>query len=315
MNNTGIIKPIIKSTDWKISGEGIIYKEICNDWTTFLPSYESQIGTYIATQACVTFSALNIIETQLKQQGININFSDRFTAKMSGTTLSGNQLQIVLDSIRNDGWLLEEDYSFPNNITWNEYYKEIPQELKDKAKKNLADANWQINYEWINLGQCQPNLEIIKNQLKQAPIQRAASFSSGLCNAEHATELYKIDDNFIYIFDSYDVGIKKQPLTYSMPYLMKIVVQSKIILPTIIPPITKDLWYGMKNELEVKYLQQKLIKLGYLSKGLDTGNYINLTKQAVSKFQWDYKVANPIILTCNGGKLVASSTRAKLNSL
>jgi hypothetical protein len=319
--NTGIAIPKIKLTDWKTGAEGIIYKEVCQDWTPFLPVYETQQTKLLATQACVTFSALNTIETQLKQQGITnngkeINLSDRFTAKMSGTTQNGNNMQTVLDSIRNDGWLLEEDWTWDrNSFTWDEFYAEIPQVLKDKAKQNLKDANWQVNYEWANFGDCHPDLESIKVQLKQSPLHRATSYSSGLCSPEHATELFKIDNNFIYIYDTYNGGIVKNPLSYCMPYLIKVVVGQKIVLPVLIPPITKDLKYGMMNEQEVKYLQQKLIKLGYLSKGLDTGNYLDLTKMAVSKFQWAYKVANPIVLLWNRGKLVSIATRNALNKL
>lgn len=320
MANTGVIKPEIKPTDWKVGAEsGIPYKEVCDDWTPYLPVYEPQIGTYVATQACVTFSALNCIETQLKQQGIDINFSDRFTAKMSGTTMTGNTLQNVLDSFRKNGWLLEEDYPFDKSregrINWDEFYKEIPQELKDKAKKNKDNANWQVNYEWFSVNNCYPDLEAVRVQLKQAPLQRATSYGSGVCNFEHATMVYKIDRNYIYIYDSYEGGIVKNQLTYAMPALMKIVVGPKTVEPNLIPPITKDLRYGMRNDAEVKYLQQKLIKIGYLSKGLDTGNYLNLTTAAVKTFQWDYKVASIPILLWNKGKLVASATRAKLNSL
>lgn len=318
--NYGVQKPIIKSTDWSSSGEsGIKWKDNCSDWSSFLPTYEFQVGTYVATQACVTFSALNAIEIQLKQQtGKEFNFSDRFTAKMAGTTLKGAQMTDVLYSITHDGWLLEEDWPFDRSnegkIDWDEYYKEIPQELKDKAKKNLEDADWEVKYEWVNMGQCNPSLISIKHELQQAPLQRASSFGSGLCATEHATVLYKIDDEFIYIFDSYDGGIVKNPLDYPMPWLMKIVVQPKSVLPNLIPPIMKDLYYGMKDN-EVKYLQQKLIKLGYLSKGLDTGFYWNLTQLAVKKFQRDYKVASLPVLLWNNGKLVASLTRNKLNSL
>ena len=315
MKNTGVKKPIIKETDWKVGAEsGIKYVQICDDWTPYLPVYETQQTSLIATQACVTFSAYNCIETQLKQQtGIERNFSDRFTAKMSGTTAIGNTLQNVIDSIRNDGWLYEEDYPFVEN--YGIYYQEIPQELKDKAKQNLANADWQISYEWVNINYCLPNLDILKTQLKQAPLQRVTSFNSGVCSAEHATMLYKIDDNYIYYYDSYNGGIRQVPLDYPMAFIMKIVVTAKAEQPALIPPVTKDLYYGTMNNIEVKYLQQKLIKLGFLSKGLDTGNYLNLTKLAVSKFQWSYKVANPAILLWNGGKLVASATRNKLNSL
>jgi peptidoglycan hydrolase-like protein with peptidoglycan-binding domain len=96
---------------------------------------------------------------------------------------------------------------------------------------------------------------------------------------------------------------------------MKIVVSPKVQTEWLmIPPITKDLRFGDRNE-EVKYLQRKLIKLGYLSKGLDTGYYGPLTTLAVKQFQWVNKVASIPVLLWNGGRLVASATRSKLNLL
>jgi hypothetical protein len=317
--NYGAPKPIIKNTDWKVTGEsGIKYKEVCNDWTSYLPTYESQVGMWVATQACSIFSCLNVIETQLKQQGMDINFSDRFTAKMCGNTMSGSQLTTVLYSLTHDGWLLEEDWPFDlskeGKVDWNEYYKEIPQTLKDKAKKNLEDAKWEIRYEWINLGNCQPDLEYLKTQLKHAPLQIATSFGSKMCISEHAMMLYKIDD-YIYVYDSYENGTREFSLDYPLPWIMKIVVQTKTIQSLIIPPIINNLYYGMRNNQEVKYMQEKLIKLGYLSKGLNTGNYFNLTQLAVRKFQWDYRVASIPVLLWNNGKYVYFSTRNKLNLL
>lgn len=317
-NINNVPEPIIKPTDWKVAGEsGIKWQEICQDWTPYLPKYEFQVGAYIATQACTIFSMTNVIETQLKQQGIDINFSDRFTAKMSGTTVKGTQLTDALYSFTHDGWLTEEDWDFDRSIEgrvgWDEYFKEIPQELKDKAKKNLEDADWEVKYEWINLGQCNPDLEYIKHHLEQAPLQVATSYSSGLCVCEHAMEIYKIDDA-IRIFDSYEGGKRQFPLNYPIPWLMKIVVQPKKEIETIIPPITETVYYGQKNN-EVKYAQQKLIKLKYLSKGLDTGYYGNLTQLAVKKFQRDYKVASILELTLNNGKQIGPKTRIKLNSL
>jgi len=313
--NTGVLIKQNK-TDWQVGAEsGIQWQEVCQDWTPYLPTYEAQRKPF-ETYACVTFSCLNCLETQLKQQtGKEYNFSERFTAKMSGTTNKGNTLQAVIDSIRNDGWLLEEDYPYTEGMTFEEFYKEIPQALKDKALKNKNDANWQVNYEWAFVNNCNPDLEAIKKQLKQAPLQRATSYSSGLCDFEHATMVYKIDDKWIYVYDSYEGGLVRNPLTYAQPALMKIVVTKKVVpveLP--IPPLTRDLRFGDKL-MDVKYLQRKLIKLGYLSKGLDTSWYGPLTRDAVSRFQWAYKVASPIILWWNKGNLVAGLTRAKLNSL
>jgi peptidoglycan hydrolase-like protein with peptidoglycan-binding domain len=126
--------------------------------------------------------------------------------------------------------------------------------------------------------------------------------------------VYKIDDKWIYVYDSYEGGLVRNPLDYAQPALMKIVVTPKVPTQYNIPPITKDLWFGMRDT-EVRFLQQKLIKLGHLSKGLDTGYYGPLTTLAVKQFQWVNKVASIPVLLWNGGRLVASATRSKLNLL
>ena len=80
------------------------------DWENFLPIKEYQ-NLGVETMACVTFSALNCLETLYNfKYKKEINWSDRFTAKMANTTHRGNWMTIVGDSIRHDGLVLEEDY-------------------------------------------------------------------------------------------------------------------------------------------------------------------------------------------------------------
>jgi hypothetical protein len=69
------------------------------------------------------------------------------------------------------------------------------------------------------------------------------------------------------------------------------------------------------KDIEVKYAQQKVIKLGYLSAGLDTVFYYNLTQQAVKKFALDYKVAPLWELLIVNGKRIGLKTRKALNNL
>jgi hypothetical protein len=107
MINYGIKRVKPRKTDWVAGGEtGIQYKENTNgDWTEYLPKDEKQSGD-IDSLGCVSFSALNCIEAQLKwllesgkvpqttidwlktngyYDGLEVNFSDRFLAKSSGT--------------------------------------------------------------------------------------------------------------------------------------------------------------------------------------------------------------------------------------
>ena len=104
--NTGVLEQPIGSTDYiQDQSSAVAYEEVnpSGDWSAFLPVGESQIGLYGDTLACVTFSALNCLETLQKFKGNDTNYSDRFTAKMSGTTKNGNYLQAVANSIRHDG--------------------------------------------------------------------------------------------------------------------------------------------------------------------------------------------------------------------
>src|SRR5207247_8242189 len=104
------------------------------DWTAYLPSAENQSTHIVDTMACVTFSCLNVIETQIKfLTGREVNFSDRFIAKLSGTTQQGNTVQNVLDAIRKYGLVLEEEWPTDLNFNWDQYYAPVPDEVIKKA--------------------------------------------------------------------------------------------------------------------------------------------------------------------------------------
>src|SRR5690242_6166491 len=111
---------------------GTLPYEVLNpsgDWTPYVPSAESQLLHHMDSMACVTFSCLNVIETQYKFfTGKDINFSDRFIAKLSGTTPQGNSVQRVLDTINQYGLVLEEEWPTYPDFVWDDYYAPIPQD-------------------------------------------------------------------------------------------------------------------------------------------------------------------------------------------
>ena len=118
---------------------GTLPYEVLNpsgDWTPYLPTGETQKTHLVDTMACVTFSILNVIETQYKfQTGKELNFSDRFIAKLSGTTPQGNTVQNVLDAIRKYGLVLEDEWPTDLSFNWNQYYAPIPDGVIKKARK------------------------------------------------------------------------------------------------------------------------------------------------------------------------------------
>lgn len=197
-----IIRPIgIKS--W-VSGKetGVVRKDLGEggQYDAYLPDEEAQSTQSFDTLSCVTFSALNVVETlinRMRAKGtlskkaeeflvnegyINpltnkVNFSDRYIAKQSGTTTDGNDLESVGNAIRK-GLVPEKDWPMPWNEAfekmtfeegWKEYMKEIPQSVKDKAER--FKKYFKITHQWEAIGTSTP--EQLQNALKYGPLQIA----------------------------------------------------------------------------------------------------------------------------------------------
>ena len=189
-----------RNTDWQAGAiSGIAYEELnpSGDWTQWLPKEEWQWkDNGFDTLACVTFSALNIIESLFYfHTGRQVNFSDRFTAFISGTTQNGNWQWKVGDSIRKDGLVLEQDWPMIDNPSWDTYYTAPPIEVINKAKDFLKD--WQVNYEFIDFTK-----ESLIKHLKQAPIQ--------VVFPNHAVMLFATTEQVYRYFDSYLPFIKER---------------------------------------------------------------------------------------------------------
>ena len=82
--------------------------------------------------------------------------------------------------------------------------------------------------------------------------------------------------------------------------------------------ITKNLYYGLRNDPQVRCLQEFLKSQGpeIYPEGLVTGNFLDLTYRAVIRFQEKYKeeILEPLGLH-HGTGFVGPKTRAKINQL
>lgn len=353
MKNYGVKRVKDGPKQWISGGEtGIQFRENLpsGDWTLYLPKDEKQSGN-IDTLGCVSFSALNCIETQLKYllvggkvpqttidwlkdngyyDGLEVNFSDRFLAKSSGTKeFHGNWPTTVWEAARVNGLLPESDWP-ADFSSYDNYYAEIPAVLQAKAKEFLK--YFSIKYQWIIVGQQADDngvKEAIGTYLKQSPLQTCSPvcpswFSPmvvpcGRRDSDHATMIYRIvKDVAIYIFDHYPVFRKVLSYLYPTDFVMQGIIEPVVYVPTPVVPHHQfliDLNYGLRNNEEVKHLQRALIYLGLLGKNLDTGNYLELTRLAVLAFLTKYKVTTPWHIYNNKGKYVGKLTRNKLNSI
>lgn len=156
-------------------------------WWSFRSAGELQKRNNQDKLACVTFSAHNAIEQiinlfwHLDQNGQaneeqkeivkvflyfglikdgQANVSERYIAKLSGTTYRGNTQKNVADAIHKFGLVPEELWSWVDD--WDEYYKPVPAEIVEQGKK-LIDYI-EINYEWAN-----PSL--FNDSIQYAPLQ------------------------------------------------------------------------------------------------------------------------------------------------
>lgn len=178
--NTGLIHEPPQEKDWVFGGvnSGAFNTPLFSDghgWLTIQRDEQTQRNANFDTFSCVTFSCLKALSYYVKKiYNLDVNFSERFTAVMSGTTPGkGNSIRNVLESIRKDGFLLENDCPFTNEMTQSEFFSPITQSLKDKAKKNLQD--------FMGLGPIIIEWEVISNN----------PFSGGLVDHDQIREALK----------------------------------------------------------------------------------------------------------------------------
>ena len=207
--------------------------------------------------------------------------------------------------------------------SFTEYYKEIPQQVKDFGKNILTIFDFK--YEWIVTSNCgAANLDYLKYHLKQAPLQPAHPLCvkddsnvfqpCGSCVTQHATTIYQIDD-LIRDFDHYEPYNNKYALNYTFPWIMKGIVILKAEEPEEPPfnhKFTVDIRYGQTSE-EVKFLQKAYNILGY--KIPTTGYFGEITRGATLDFWKKYKIASLWEIVFLKGKVAGPKTRNKLNEL
>lgn len=233
--------------DYLLGASPIVHEDIMpsRDWRPYLPSREKQSYTF-DTFCCTTFSALNVIETQLnflmnkipvtKVKELNdlgfivngeINLSDRFTAIMSGTTPQGNYFQSVWDSIRKDGLLPEKDLPFggKNQAEYLDKNK-ITEAMKLKAKKILDIFEFFYEQSYFL-----PDGLGLSEAIKHAPLQGAVPIPGS-----HAVLLPTPN----FIFDTYEPFLYER--TLPLHYFLKGVVKLK------------------KQEMKYKYFSQKEVE-------------------------------------------------------
>lgn len=182
--------------------------------------------------ACVTFSAHNTIETMInfflseEKAGratpnmvdiLNVfgafslikdgeaNFSDRYTAKMSGTSLRGNSQQTVANSIRHNGLVPEDKWPYVSD--WDEYYKTVDSGVIKLGQQFTEFID--ISYEWVDPSK-------FNDTKKYAPIQTSVCadgswFGDGIIPRNEGQRNHAVMNNG-FVLNEYDkIGDSYEP--------------------------------------------------------------------------------------------------------
>ncbi len=197
------------------------------DWRPYCPDGEVQFDQFTDVQGCVSFSHTNSLEIQAKQlSGQSYNWSDRFLAKMSGTTHQGNFLTKVADTVRQYGLVNEATWPAPAGFTWDSYYADIPADVIAKGKSEFP---FTIAYEWVFSSDSilTPNQKMaaLTKQLPHAPIQMTIPGT----NPIHAVCLVAIANGLYYYYDSYSPFLKSMS-TAPAAALKVVLSDSRIII-------------------------------------------------------------------------------------
>jgi len=178
---------------WRFGASAIIENINLDDldWRKYFSNGVPQLGVYFDTMACVSFSAVRIQEAifnykiahdmisaaNLKWLNDNgyidengqVNFSERYIAKLSGTTHSGNSGWAVAEAIKKYGLVPNFKWPFPDKqrtpvFDWDDYYSEIPAELLALGQE--FKARFSFFYETIAT-----DTASLKSGLRHSPIQ------------------------------------------------------------------------------------------------------------------------------------------------
>lgn len=219
--NDGYVEEKEKEEDYIFGTDTGVKKEILQpdgQWLDYLPNEEIQRSKYADFMMCVSASLMNIIQMLNKRIYKNDNDqSDRYPAKLSCTSKKGNTKSRVITAVKKlFGCVDEKDWTWDDTYTWNDFYKNIPEEIIKKGKGWLND--YKINYERVYRSP-----KMIMEALKYSP-QWAAGFawyekdglyrSYGRANHYFVIVGYK-ENEYWLVFDTYAPFVKKLAWDYN----------------------------------------------------------------------------------------------------
>lgn len=231
--NYGWIDPVIDENHY-VEGDGrLLGASVLNpsgDWEKFIPLFEPQNVRY-ETFACTIFGLESQVQTVHKYlYGDEPNYDERYNFNLANINPPGSDPQISYETARKNGFI---SGFLPMTETIEEYRTPRPmtEPYLSEGKKWLS--TFFFDHDWVLTGT--PNPEKLRTELKKSPLCVSVSawtLKDGVYidNDEpnnHWCELYKMDSDYMYIFDSYDSSHKRLPLSHKTKWAKRIVLYKK----------------------------------------------------------------------------------------
>jgi len=250
IKNYGFIPDEIKPEDYvfggfsKIKEVGVLQRD--GQWSEYLPEKEIQHNKGFDSMNCTNYGTLNCIEALLKKiYDLDVNFSERYTGVLTGTTEVGNTPHKVIEIIRKDsGLILEEMLPFTEDIdSRKKYYSPDPMTAEYLVQGSRFLGKYKIKHEWVFVsGSIQEKQEKMMDALEYSPLGvsvRAWKEKDGLyvknkgAGDNHWTAMvgYK-KGKFWIIFDSYDNTIKRLHWDYDFGFAKRYSITINTDKPT-----------------------------------------------------------------------------------
>jgi hypothetical protein len=202
--------------------------QIDGQWKDYLPAGEKQSGDGTETFSCVSQSLLNCVEILIKKKYTeDKDYSDRFLAKMSGTSRGGNAMSKVIETLRKKGTVREDAWA-DIYTSWDKYYEPIPRTIQEKAL--LWTKEYEVQYERVL-----DNKELLMEALKYSPLwtsgyawaKRGNLYVTGGQTNHAFTLVGYVKGSHWIAFDSYDPFIKHLAWDFNLENSKVILINKK----------------------------------------------------------------------------------------
>lgn len=241
-HNHGFIQDEVVPEDFQFGGErsietkfGALPLQPNGDWREYLfDSIYSHQAPFFETNSCVSHGTANALELLRRRLfEYDQDLSDRFIAKGSGTDpLRGNTPKTVAEFVRKNFTVWESEWATLDAKTVDEFYADIPQNLKTLAI--ARGAEWDFGYEYVPL-----TLTALREALKYSPVgisvpawfeKNGEYYRPDGVNDSHWVCLMHIDEGGkMYILDSYDPTVKVMSAGFMPQVAMKYHLNRQIV--------------------------------------------------------------------------------------